>query len=146
LASGQLLTETGAATVRVLHPPAEGCDDGDNADSIVLRVDCWGRSILLPGDLEQAGLRRVLAAPCAACDVLLVPHHGSIRSSPAELAAWCRPAWAIVSAAADEAGGPAEAIYAARGATVLHTGASGAVRAEIRPQTLTVRAWAEEPW
>ena len=132
--------------IRVLHPPARGVDGDDNANSIVLRVKHGGRSIILPGDLEEQGLDAVLAGPPTPCDVLLVPHHGSPRSRPRDLAAWCTPRWAVVSAAVNEAGGPAEDVYRAAGANVLHTAITGAVRVQITPSEMTVRTWRQQPW
>jgi competence protein ComEC len=143
---GSRLTEVDGETISVLHPPPHGCDGGDNANSIVLRVEYGGRSIILPGDLEKQGLRDVLAEPSTPCDVLLVPHHGSTRSSPQEIAAWCTPRWAIISASLNEAGGPAEAVYRDAGATVLHNAISGAVRVRITQEEIAVRAWREQPW
>lgn len=143
---GSRLDEVDGKTIRVLHPPPHGCDGGDNANSIVLRVEYGGRCIILPGDLEEQGLRDVLAQPSTPCDVLLVPHHGSTRSSPAEIAGWCTPRWAVISASVNETAGPVEAVYRDSGATVLHTAISGAVRVRMSPEDLTVRAWREQPW
>jgi competence protein ComEC len=74
---------TPAATVEILHPPPVGVAGNDNANSVVLLVESRGRRPLLTGDLEGVGLERLLARPAVRCDVLLAPHHGSVRSNPA---------------------------------------------------------------
>ena len=56
-----------------------------------------GRRILLTGDLAPPGLDDVMAELPVHCDVLLVPHHGSRTSEPAELATWSTPRWAVIS-------------------------------------------------
>ena len=69
----------------------------DNANSLVLMVQYLDHRILLTGDLESPGLDDVLAEQPIACDVLLVPHHGSRLGSPESLAAWSTPRWAVIS-------------------------------------------------
>lgn len=67
---------------RVLHPPPEGVAGNDNAQSLVIELTTHGRRLLLTGDVEGAGLERILAQPPLDCDVVLAPHHGSARSNP----------------------------------------------------------------
>lgn len=75
--------ELGAALIEVLWPP-DGIDDWEANDrSLVLRVRAFGRTILIPGDIERAGLRGLLAAErdgrvVLKSDVLIAPHHGSV--------------------------------------------------------------------
>src|SRR5205085_596901 len=57
--AGDRLT-TGAVTLDVLHPPAQRLEGNENARSLVLLIRHGGHSILLTGDLEKAGLERVL--------------------------------------------------------------------------------------
>jgi competence protein ComEC len=59
-----------------------------NDTSTVLRLTYAGRSILLTGDIEEYTQRRLLERGGLHADVLVLPHHGSIRpSSEAFLAA-----------------------------------------------------------
>jgi competence protein ComEC len=51
--------------------------------------------MLLTGDLEEAGLTRVLAMPAPKIDVLMSPHHGSDKSNVPALAAWAKPRIAV---------------------------------------------------
>src|SRR5262249_50212002 len=75
--AGARLT-AGDVALEVLHPPAVGPAGNENARSLVLQVRHAGHSILLTGDLEGEGLRRVLSElPPRHIDVLMAPHHGS---------------------------------------------------------------------
>ena len=84
----------------VLHPPPVGPAGKENARSLVLLVKVADWSMLLTGDLEEAGLMRVLAMPAPKIDVLMAPHHGSDKSNVPALAAWAKPKIAISCQAA----------------------------------------------
>ncbi len=120
-------------TLEVLHPPQRGILGSENANSLVLLVQCGGRRILLTGDLAPPGLDDVMAEQPLHCDVLLVPHHGSRESKPKDLAAWCTPHWAVISGDRRLNLRPTEAIYRAAGSQVLHTADLGAVRVTVDP-------------
>src|SRR5262249_59982894 len=75
--AGARLT-AGDVALEVLHPPAVGPAGNENARSLVLRVRHAGHSILLTGDLEGEGLRRVIGElPPQRSDVLMAPPPGS---------------------------------------------------------------------
>jgi competence protein ComEC len=124
--------------IEVLHPPRRGMLGEDNANSIVLSVEYRGRRILLPGDLDSPGMEAVLAEEPLDCDVLQAPHHGSRRSNPPGLAAWCTPEWVVVSGGRRWDPAPIRQTYAAAGAEVLHTAEWGAVRVRITPSGIRV--------
>lgn len=90
----------GGARITVLAPcPAHdpGLDPNDN--SLVLRIDYRGRSLLLMGDAEAQEEAGLLASGSALhADVLKVGHHGSRTSSSAALLAAVKPSVAIISA------------------------------------------------
>jgi competence protein ComEC len=140
ISDGESLVEGGRCTMRLLHPPREGVSGTDNANSIVLAVEYAGRRILLTGDLERAGIDRLLAKPGYDCDVLLAPHHGSKHSNPPGFAAWSRPEWVVIS------GGyrvfeEMKSAYRRAGAALLHTARDGAVRVRITEGGLSVHRW-----
>ncbi|HLQ46666.1 MAG TPA: hypothetical protein VK137_18120, partial [Planctomycetaceae bacterium] len=66
-------------------------------NSVVLMIECSGRRILLTGDLERDGLRRLLETTPVRPDVLLSPHHGSLGANTTDLARWACPSWLVVS-------------------------------------------------
>ena len=85
------------APLTVLHPPRRGTLGSDNSNSVVLDIEYRGRRFLFPGDLESPGLDELLAETPLDCDVVLAPHHGSMRSDPPGFAAWSTPEWVIIS-------------------------------------------------
>lgn len=110
----------GGARISVLAPcPAHdpGLDANDN--SLVLRIEYAGRSLLLMGDAEAEEEAALLASGAALqADVLKVGHHGSRTSSSTALITAVRPSVAIISAgAANRFGHPhAEVIERLHGA------------------------------
>ncbi|HUE73864.1 MAG TPA: ComEC/Rec2 family competence protein [Pirellulaceae bacterium] len=135
LRASQRLEAGADVRIEVLHPPAKGVFGSDNANSLVLLIEHAGRRLLLPGDLESPGLEDLLAEEPIDCDVIMAPHHGSPRSDPTGFALWSRPEFVVVSGGHEaESRSPAEVVqesYRARGATVLHTAETGAVRVEL---------------
>jgi competence protein ComEC len=121
--------------IEVLHPPAKGVFGSDNANSLVLLVEYAGRRLLLPGDLESPGLEDLLAEEPLDCDIIMAPHHGSVRSDPTGFALWSRPEFVVVSGSHEfEERGSVFVVkdsYRARGAEVFHTAEVGAVRFEL---------------
>jgi len=55
------------------------------------------RRILLPGDLESPGTEAVVAEVPIQCEVVMAPHHGSLRSNASALYDWCQPNQIVVS-------------------------------------------------
>lgn len=73
----------------------------ENDASLVLRATVDGVTVLLCGDVEEAGQAAAKAAgPSLDADVLLVPHHGSGHQDPSFLA-MSTPAVAVISVGAD---------------------------------------------
>lgn len=127
--------------IEVLHPPRRGILGGDNANSIVLDVRYLGGRILLCGDLQPPGLEQLLEEDPLDCDVVLAPHHGSLRSNPPGLAQWSTPQWVVISGGRRRNLGRVRAAYRAVGSQVLHTADTGAVAATIDARGTRVRAW-----
>jgi competence protein ComEC len=146
ICSGDRLRVRDSSSWHVLHPPHGGVVGRDNANSLVLRGDYAGRTILLTGDLEPPGLDDVLAGQPIACGVALAPHHGSPRSRPEDFVAWCRPAWMVISGAANEGAAAFRAASAIPGGRAVNTGRSGAVRTTIGADRFEVRTWRRQPW
>lgn len=129
----RLPTVDDETTLEVLHPPRDGVAGRDNANSILLSVEYAGRRLLLPGDLEGAGIELVMTDPPLDCDVLLAPHHGSEQSDPPGFAAWCSPEEVVMSGRRPTRTLASMASYEESGARVWHTAYSGAVTCLIRP-------------
>ena len=133
LSEGQSLAVDPSMSVHVLHPPQDFHSPRDNPNSIVLEIEYAGRRIVLTGDLELEGLDRLLKSPPLDTDVLLSPHHGSVKANPPDLARWATPEYLVVSTP--------EVAVAERLATrygpetqILTTAAQGAIRCHISPE------------
>lgn len=101
--------QVGGVGVEVLASPTPSAESvetagdspAENDGSLVLRVTTGGVSMLLAGDTEDTGQSRLLElAGRVDVDVLLVPHHGSARQSPAFLGL-TTPQLAVISVGAD---------------------------------------------
>ncbi len=68
-----------------------------NDTSTVLRLSYLGHSVLLTGDIENQAQRLLLARGGLAADVLLLPHHGSVRSSSAAFIEAVSPGFVVRS-------------------------------------------------
>ncbi|MCA9238406.1 MAG: ComEC/Rec2 family competence protein [Planctomycetales bacterium] len=134
-----------ATTIEVLFPPREGVIGRDNANSVLLSIEAYGRRILLPGDLEPPGIDLVMSDPPTDCDVLLAPHHGSARSDPPGFAEWCRPEWVVFSGSEASRTISVDKTYRAAGAQVFHTAVAGAVRFAVDGDGVTVYPTIERP-
>lgn len=84
----------------VLWPP-DYVREGGNPASVVVRVELGAASMLLTGDLDTAGERRLLElSPTLSADLLQVPHHGSAGSSSLRFVAQVAPGYAVASVGA----------------------------------------------
>jgi competence protein ComEC len=137
--AGQTIQLDSRCRLHVLHPPAQWSGSADNADSLVVRIEHAGHSLLLTGDIEGPGLERLfrLAPPS---DVLLAPHHGSPLSRPRQLAAQTAARWLIVSA------GDPRVAPSVPGCQVFNTARDGAVRVLIERSGVQVQSWRADPW
>lgn len=82
-----------------LHPASGENADGGNRSSCVLQIRSGHGRVLLPGDLDAAGEKDLLARYGAELrsQVLLPAHHGSRSSSTEAFVVAVQPEWAIFS-------------------------------------------------
>lgn len=135
----------GGAIFEALSPERHAPGRSDNAGSLVLRVHAAGECILLTGDLEASGERRLAASGLDPVSVLKVAHHGSRGSSDPVFLRKVRPRAALISAGVRNAWGhPHEETLqrlAAVGACTVSTSDGGAVRARMARGVLRVERW-----
>jgi len=97
------MTRVEAVEVNVLSPPVKpilGTRSPENENSIVLLLKYGSKSVLLTGDIEAEGERRLLRASrnvLRNLSVLKVAHHGSDSSSTPEFVRWTNPQTAVIS-------------------------------------------------
>jgi competence protein ComEC len=77
--------------IDVLHPPHGWKGATANENSVVLLIHSPDGGILLTGDLEGAGLAKLLQQPRRQVTVLQGPHHGSKRLDIEGLMKWADP-------------------------------------------------------
>ncbi len=128
--AGDQLQISPQVEARILHPANTWNANGDNAASNVLLITYAGRTVLLTGDLEDEGLVELLSRPPVPVDVLLSPHHGSLRANPAELGQWAEPQYVVVSGGHSGTLGALTQVYSTA-RRVLSTATSGAITVEI---------------
>ncbi|MCH2202494.1 MAG: ComEC/Rec2 family competence protein [Fuerstiella sp.] len=124
--------------VRILQASPDHLEDAqsDNEKSLVVRIRFGGRTVVLPGDLEGNALKNILPQLSHA-DVLVSPHHGSLRANIPAVADQLTPQHVVISARDDRNRRQLAEIY---NSSLLHfTSICGATGIEItRPGTLTV--------
>jgi competence protein ComEC len=97
---GQSSGDGDAPGFDVLWPP-DYVWEGGNPASVVLQVEFGAASLLLTGDLDSAGERRLLElSPTLSAGLLQVPHHGSAGSSSLRFIAQVAPEYAVASVGA----------------------------------------------
>jgi len=78
------ITDTVAAHVHALWPAGEPMMQGqlgENDKSLVCVIEFAGKSVLLCSDIEEPAQRETLRLyPALKADVVVVPHHGSVRT------------------------------------------------------------------
>lgn len=81
LHAGDRLTNTGGVEAEVLWPPPHeaGAPYDANDVSLVLRLRYGGRSMLFCGDIERGPQAWLLRHADLHADVLVLPHHGSLK-------------------------------------------------------------------
>jgi competence protein ComEC len=115
----------------------------DNEKSLIVQLRYSGKTILLPGDLEGSALDEVLPR-LAAADVLVSPHHGSLKANIPTVAEQLVPQHVIVSARDDSYRTRLEDIYC--DSTLHFTSNSGAVRVDVAPNgSLAINCFRSHP-
>jgi competence protein ComEC len=140
----------GEVEIEVLHPPPVGPAGTENARSLVLLVCHAGHTILLTGDLEEAGQELVVRVPVAPVDVMLAPHHGAVGANarrelaggftPGPMAGWARPRL-VVSCQEPKATAHLMAAYGPGGGVVWDTATAGAVTVRSHPSGLVAETF-----
>jgi competence protein ComEC len=141
ISMGDRLAAGDEVHIEVIHPPPRGTLGTDNADSIVLHIEAYGRRVLLTGDLEGRGMDDLLAEAPLAYDAVLAPHHGSTNSNPPGFAAWSTPQVTVISGGLSDISPVVKSAYTAVGSRVFHTAEDGAVRVTLAPAVVHVQTW-----
>ncbi len=138
IAAGWKLSGSGAEVACIWPPPAGAFMTSDNSSSTVLRVSFGGRRMLLPGDIDNYSLDQLAAGGSARCDVLQLPHHGSVTDSTETFIAKANPGVCIRSSGQHER----ETVNGIRrlvgGRSYFSTAEDGCVEVTLREKGMSV--------
>jgi competence protein ComEC len=97
--------------------------------------------MLLTGDLEGAGMDRLLAMSRKHADILMAPHHGSLAANKPELADWATPE--AVIACQGPPRWPSKKVdpYSAKGIRYLGTWPEGAITIHSSNSSILVETY-----
>ena len=107
----------------------------DNESSLVLKLQLGNQRALLPGDIEEQGVQRLVAREQGGFEIVMLPHHGSQHSLPLPMANWSNPKVAVASTVHSHLPHDVRRIYdaavARRGGTVYVTSQHGMVSCKV---------------
>ncbi len=145
ITAGQGMTLRAGDVILTVLNPVEGEDTlkpGDNATSLVLRLDYGDTSALFTGDAPQeVETEMLMAGQSLDVDILKVGHHGSKSSSSEAFIAAVSPEYAVIQVGAGNSyGHPAPAVLdRLHGIEVLRTDLNGQIEAVSDGMTWRVR-------
>lgn len=117
--------------------------DTDNDNSLVLRLEAFGKKMLFTGDVSEDVEQELLSSGAELdCEILKVAHHGSRHSSSDEFLSAVSAEYAVVSVGDNGYGLPSlEALNRIEqsGAEVLRTDRSGTVSFTLTDSEITVK-------
>jgi competence protein ComEC len=129
----------GETRFEILWPPVGlGREWTCNETSMVIRVSHAGHSVLLTGDIEAMAQARLLTNSDLSADVLLLPHHGSLRHNTAAFVERVGPSVLISSTFVREADSNPDFAHMIGGRRHFSTADYGAVTVVADSDGITV--------
>ena len=112
LAAGDVINMGRNVSVEVLSPDrGNPLDEKDeNKNSLVLRVNIKGSSVLMTGDIDEKGEMTLIADTDIKADILKVAHHGSRYSSCEKFIEAAAPETAVIQVGKNTYGHPSEEV------------------------------------
>ena len=112
LAAGDVINMGRNVSVEVLSPDrGNPLDEKDeNKNSLVLRVNIKGSSVLMTGDIDEKGEMTLIADTGIKADILKVAHHGSRYSSCEKFIEAAAPETAVIQVGKNTYGHPSEEV------------------------------------
>ncbi len=132
--------DTDAVSIEILWPPPEKelVIPESNDSSLVVRISYAGRSILLTGDIEKLAQERLLAETDLKADVLILPHHGSMRVNTGPFIEAVHPRYCLRSSGQRDRDTNNGLLGWMAGRGYFNTADDGAIEVRITPRELTV--------
>ncbi|MCL2348959.1 MAG: ComEC/Rec2 family competence protein [Planctomycetaceae bacterium] len=103
LVRGDSLASGGVQAITVLHPPpvsdmqAAAAKVETNPNSMVVMIEHRGHRVLLPGDLDIEDQIPFLHDTPVHVDLVVAPHHGSVKKTADDIVAWATPDFLVIS-------------------------------------------------
>lgn len=112
LAAGDVINISRDVSVEVLSPDrGNPLDEKDeNKNSLVLRVNVKGSSVLMTGDIDENGEKTLISDTDIKADILKIAHHGSRYSSCEKFIAVAAPEIAVIQVGKNTYGHPSEEV------------------------------------
>ena len=112
LAAGDVINMGRNVSVEVLSPDrGNPLDEKDeNKNSLVLRVNVKGNSVLMTGDIDEKGEKTLIEDTDIKADILKIAHHGSRYSSCEKFIAVAAPKIAVIQVGKNTYGHPSEEV------------------------------------
>ena len=112
LAAGDVINMSRNVSVEVLSPDrGNPLDEKDeNKNSLVLRVNVKGSSVLMTGDIDEKGEKTLIADTDIKADILKIARHGSRYSSCEKFIAVAAPKIAVIQVGKNTYGHPSEEV------------------------------------
>ncbi len=106
--------------------------------SLLYRLDINGARILVTGDIDENGLRRLVSRGADMdCDILLLPQHGAAAGALPAFTDATSPSLAVLSCAEDSPLYPSRktlSYYAEKGIPLYRTDQNGSIRIRLSPR------------
>jgi competence protein ComEC len=131
----------------VLHPDARFLQRPtvpDNDQSLVIRAQIDGCTVLFTGDIEEMAIAQLLEEKpgMLQADVLVMPHHGHYARGLEELVDAVQPRLAVVSGRADDCDPRVARLLEERNVDTWITGRGGAIILSMENERLVASEWA----
>lgn len=112
LAAGDVINMGRNVSAEVLSPDrGNPLDEKDeNKNSLVLRVNVKGSSVLMTGDIDEKGEKTLIEDTDIKADILKIAHHGSRYSSCEKFIAVAAPKIAVIQVGKNTYGHPSEEV------------------------------------
>lgn len=145
-ARGAVIT-AGEMTGAVLHPDTRFLQRptvSDNDQSMVVRTQWGGCSMLFTGDIEAVAMARLVSEQghALSSDILVMPHHGHYAEGLAELVRAVDPRVAVVSGEMADCDPRTAAVLEDAGVPLWITGREGAIIVRVGARSFAVRGHA----
>ncbi len=118
----------------------------DNDASAVVRIECEGRRILLPGDAGRYAQQQLAGWPAEQiqADLLILPHHGSTATLDMAFVQAVRPQ-VVIASTADSDRIRSDGRLVSLNWRVLETDTSGMITADVSGSGLTTNTFRQAP-